>query len=293
MERGLSGGPQHEVPDGPLCWTRTVLRMQRTETLVTRGSEEVPPLSLKTLLPIEERLFEAEYFGGRLRFLATPEFGYELNAFVSAARNVTFILQKEMNRVPGFQTWWSGCQERMRQDDAMKFFKELRNRSQKKGGIRLVGGPRRLADDRLLWSYRFIQNESAVPESLAHRDVVDCCFEHLAKIATCVLEFDKKFHYHSCYRHAISEEGLEALGIDVPDVLGFIGYGHIARVPSGLSRDKELEVLRRQVDGVDFQGIERLAAYRPIKGMDCGTPSDALSEALLHGLVERLGGLQE
>ena len=267
--------------------------MQRSEKLVTRDLEEVPPLSLTTLLPVEERLFEAEYFGGRLRFLATPEFRYELHAFVSAARNVTFVLQKEMNRVPGFQTWWSGCQERMRQDDAMKFFKELRNRSQKKGDILFVGGSRRLADDKCLWSYRFIQNESRVPDSLVHRDVVDCCFEHLAKIATYVLEFDKEFHYHSCYRHAISEEGLGALGLHVPDVLGFFGYGPISRVPSGLSRDKELDVLRRQVDGVDFQGIERLAAYRPIEGMDCGTPSDALSEALLHGLVERFGGLQE
>lgn len=250
-------------------------------------------MSLTTLLPVEERLFEAEYFGGRLRFLATPEFRYELHAFLSAARNVTFVLQKEMKRVPRYNIWWSGCQDMMRQDDAMRFFVELRNRSQKKGHVLFVGGSRRLADGRHLWSYQFVENESSVPDSLIHRDVVDCCFEHLAKLATLVLEFDKEFHFHSCYRHAISGKGLKALSIDVPDVLEFFGYGPISGVPSGLSRDKTLGVLRGQVDGVDFQEIERLAAYRPIEDVEYGTPSDALSEALLHGLVERLGGSQE
>ncbi len=250
-------------------------------------------MSLKTLLPVEERLFEAEYFVDRLRFLPTPEFRYELHAFLSAARNVTFVLQKEMKHVPGFEAWWRECQEAMGQDDAMKFFVELRNRSQKKGDVRFVGGSRRLDDGRHLWSYRFVQNESRVPDSLVHRDVVDCCFEHLAKIATFVLEFDKEFHYHSCYRHAISVEGMKALGIGVADVLEFLGYGPISGSPSGLSRNKELEVLRRQVDGVDFERIERLAGYRQVEAVEHGTRSDALNEALLHRLVERLAGAQE
>ena len=52
--------------------------------------------SLNSLIPVEEKLLEADYFACRLSSLCDDAFRYELNAFLSAARSVTFLLQKEM-----------------------------------------------------------------------------------------------------------------------------------------------------------------------------------------------------
>lgn len=95
---------------------------------------------LTSLLLVEERLLEADYFARRLcRQADSDRFGYELNAFLSAARSVTFLLQKEMAKVPGFASWWAEQQDRLRSDRAARFFVDLRNFSQKAGRISLVG----------------------------------------------------------------------------------------------------------------------------------------------------------
>ena len=51
-------------------------------------------LRLTSLLLVEERLLEANYFASRLgrRMLNTEHFKYELNAFLSASRSVAYLL---------------------------------------------------------------------------------------------------------------------------------------------------------------------------------------------------------
>ena len=62
----------------------------------------VSKLRLTSLLLVEERLLEADYFARRLgRQADHSRFGYELNAFLAAARSVTFLMQKEMTKVRG------------------------------------------------------------------------------------------------------------------------------------------------------------------------------------------------
>lgn len=98
-------------------------------------------LRLTSLLLVEERLLEAKYFARRLtKQCEMDRFGYELNAFLAAARSVTFLLQKEMARVPGFAEWWDGQRQLLSSDPAAVFFLKLRNFSQKEGRISLVGG---------------------------------------------------------------------------------------------------------------------------------------------------------
>ena len=110
---------------------------------------------LNSLLLVEERLLEAEYFVGRLRWLCADNFRYEFNAFLSAARSVTFLLQKEMKKVIGFEQWWEDRRKEMNEDSAMKFFRDLRNFSQKAGAISMVGTMSRDCRGRSFWSYRF------------------------------------------------------------------------------------------------------------------------------------------
>jgi hypothetical protein len=95
---------------------------------------------LRSLLLVEERLSEANYFARRLRSQRGEKLQYELNAFLSAARSVTWLIQKEMVHVPGFSEWWSERQKEMAADPAMRFFLALRNYSQKEGRISIVGG---------------------------------------------------------------------------------------------------------------------------------------------------------
>jgi hypothetical protein len=54
-------------------------------------------------------------------------FGFNLSAFVTAARSVTFLMQKEFQHVAGFEDWYTNKQtELMQSDNEFKFFNELR-----------------------------------------------------------------------------------------------------------------------------------------------------------------------
>jgi hypothetical protein len=54
-------------------------------------------------------------------------FKYNLSAFLSAARSVTFIMQKEFDKVPGFAKWYSIQQDKMRADEKMKILDAKRD----------------------------------------------------------------------------------------------------------------------------------------------------------------------
>lgn len=243
---------------------------------------------LNSFLWVEERLLEAEYFADRLRWLGVNEFGYEFNAFLSAARSVTFLLQKEMNEVIGFDVWWDARRKEMSQDPAMKFFLELRNFSQKQGRTSMVGTACRDDSGRSFWSYRFAGNNSPVPTQLLQRDVVDCCREHLSKLATIILTCADAFPFHSCPRRAVTPEGLKTLKLelsDIEEILGFPkGYTDVAGIP----QEEIFRILQRHFDGVDFEAIRRIARYTPEQDTTSTTPSDRLSNELAQILVNSI-----
>src|ERR1700733_14353832 len=97
-------------------------------------------------------------------------FGYNLNAFLSAARSVTFLLQKEYSKIDGFAEWWALERTTLAADPAARFFLELRNYSQKEGRISLVGTGAARVGGRSSWSYRFAGTIKAVPPVLLNRD---------------------------------------------------------------------------------------------------------------------------
>lgn len=151
---------------------------------------------LSSLLLVEERLLEANYFARRLARIRreSATFGYELNAFLSAARSVTFLLQKEMVHVSGFPEWWARWRGQLGADPAARFFLELRNFSQKEGRASVVGTGGKRGK---LWSYRFAGNHEPVPPELLHREVSDCCREHVGKLANIILDCIRVFPYLS------------------------------------------------------------------------------------------------
>jgi hypothetical protein len=54
-------------------------------------------------------------------------FKYNLSAFLSAARSVTFVMQTEFNDVSEFLEWYKEKQSQMSEDRLMRFMKEKRN----------------------------------------------------------------------------------------------------------------------------------------------------------------------
>lgn len=236
-----------------------------------------------SLLRIEERLSEAAYFCDLMERERHEAFDYVLNAYTSSARSVTFLLQKEMLRVPSFDVWWRSRQDEMRKDRAARFFLFLRNYSQKEGRISLVGSYDR---KRGQMAYRFAGNDDAVPPELLHRDVVDCCREHLAKLARLVMAFSEAFPFHCCPARALTPAGIAALGISVEDVARAAGYPEewFACAPGG-DIEAVLRFMQREVDPVDFGFIQQLANYSP---MPAASLSDDLGDKLARLLVERL-----
>jgi hypothetical protein len=211
---------------------------------------------------------EAEYFA-RLMF-DSPDptiLGYELNAFLSSARSVTFLLQKEFAAVNGFEAWWVADRSKLGADTAARFFLELRNFSQKEGSVSIVG----TSDESRKWRYMFAGTAEPVPAVLLNRDVADCCLEHLAKLAQSILRVTEAFPYHSCLSLALTPAGIAALGLDLDAIEAALSIPAAASaIRPQRSIDDLTRLYRRFVDAVDFDEIRRIANYNPTPPMQCG-----------------------
>lgn len=249
-----------------------------------RNSKGITRLS--SLLLVEERLVEAAYFLKRMVRERGEPFGYNLNAFLAAARSVTFLLQKEYSKIDGFAEWWALEQTTLAADPAARFFLELRNYSQKEGRISLVGTGAARVGGRSSWSYRFAGTTKAVPPVLFNRDVVDCGREHLAKLAQIVLRFGDRFPFHSCPSRALTPEGVKILQIDLDDFDATLGYPRgWTKLATGDDQSERIRCLAALVDPVDFATIRRIARLKTRRK----TTSDrSLGECLAESMVRTL-----
>ncbi|WLA73825.1 hypothetical protein [Bradyrhizobium diazoefficiens] len=201
-----------------------------------------------------ERLLEAEHFVTRLVLAQHLEFKFELNAFLSAARSMTWVMQKAMARTQGFQEWYQEQQSRMAKDDAMRFFLQLRNISQKEGPVSYIGGSLPGGG----WSYRFVG--ASVPSALIGKDISAACGDHLVKLATVLSDCADAFPFHSCPAAALTEEGVLALGISFADIEGALGLPAGWTAVAGIPPREKLRLLAREVDPLNRQEIARLVA---------------------------------
>jgi hypothetical protein len=75
-----------------------------------------------------EKLYEAKYFLKCMKDKQSDRdaFKYNLSAFLSAARSVTLIMQKEFDKVVGFKDWYVDKQHHMESDNTMKLLNNKR-----------------------------------------------------------------------------------------------------------------------------------------------------------------------
>lgn len=76
-----------------------------------------------------QKFKEAAYFLGKCaeHYHVPSEFQFNLNAFIQALRNTTFMLQSEPNKPEGFESWYASKQAEMRQSDLLRRFVQARN----------------------------------------------------------------------------------------------------------------------------------------------------------------------
>lgn len=98
-----------------------------------------------------DKLDEARYFLERMEetqgrdYSVTQRkrdaFKYDLVAFLSATRSITFLMQKEFKKAINgsidFETWYSTHQSQMKNDITMRFLLEQRNIAIHQGSVRL------------------------------------------------------------------------------------------------------------------------------------------------------------
>jgi hypothetical protein len=65
-------------------------------------------------------------------------FRRSLNSAIQELRNVSFLVQKEKDSLPGFDTWYTEWQNEARQDPVMRWIVESRNRIVKQGDLDLL-----------------------------------------------------------------------------------------------------------------------------------------------------------
>lgn len=223
----------------------------------TQDTDEKKMLT-HSLLHVEENLLAAEYFVRRLSRSRGHSHGFELNAFLSAARSVTFLIEKEMSKVPGFTVWWDARRSEMREVQAMRFFLDMGNYSQKGGRVAIFGQaskPRR-------WSHWFASGTILVPECLREVEITDACRMHLAKLARLTLQIADAFPAWSCPHRALTPEGIRTLSLDLDELDSELGYERGLSGIDGIGLEGRLLFLRQHFDSVDFDEIRRLSKLR-------------------------------
>ncbi len=75
---------------------------------------------------------EASYFLSMMKQTFNDDsnvFIYNLNAFLSAARSITFFMQKHYSKKDGFKNWYDVQQKKMTNDSDLGFLTKARNES--------------------------------------------------------------------------------------------------------------------------------------------------------------------
>lgn len=87
-----------------------------------------------------QRLEEARFFLGELEshYHDITIFRHFLNAFITSARSVLWIMRAEYNGVNGWEEWYQSKQPSPQEQALMKKTREARNRSQKQSPLKPV-----------------------------------------------------------------------------------------------------------------------------------------------------------
>jgi len=194
---------------------------------------------------VDEKVAETEFF---LRKMAEAnadgrEFRWCHSAYLSAARTVTFALQR-MKTLPGFDAWYEPHQEKLRRDPVARLLKEARD-SHVHGGTHPVGGA---MIDGGQATYDFDRN--LLPGSTAHaQDVLSACIENFVLLLQIVHDFYcSPFGPEVDPQQYYTREHFEKLGKDIEQAEGEVhGWVMQSYIDDGMDEDDRWYELRGRV----------------------------------------------
>src|SRR5690349_13674670 len=97
---------------------------------------ELPPA---TLGPAFTRLEDShrQWHQAEDEYFDPSGFRIALNGCIQTLRSVTFVLQKQKNKIDGFETWYQDWQKKLNADEVLKWSVQARNRIVKEGDLEL------------------------------------------------------------------------------------------------------------------------------------------------------------
>ena len=104
------------------------------------GDEDVAHSGQRGRCPIpstHDKLLEAHWFLHEMAdyYHRPDQFRYMFSAFLQAARNITWVMQKELSRTDGFREWYAEKQSAMAENAALRTLNQLRVKTTKKEAL--------------------------------------------------------------------------------------------------------------------------------------------------------------
>jgi len=171
---------------------------------------------------VDEKLAEADFFcdlvakGGSDLFRVR----YYFSAYVGAARSVTFALQASIKDADGFEPWYRGWQEQLRNDNLARFFHACRTDTQHIGINPVMGA----------YSYNnsagcvFGEPELGRYAWLPETDVATACRLHMRMLCEVIRDCYQEFGLLIDPDQIYTPEGLVAKGWTLEDVEEQLGF---------------------------------------------------------------------
>ena len=189
---------------------------------------------------VEQKVRESEFFlkkmveSGQQWF----EFSCYLTAFLSAARSITFALQR-FNHINGFREWYESKQETLKKDTLAKFFIEIRNDNVHGGSVPISGAI--FFHDKAVYRFRDTDN-------LEQEDVVTNCRIQFVKLLEIVYDCYVKFGIHIDPQQYFTKENFETKGLDIDDAeISIWGWVMTSYIEEGMDEDDRWYELRSKV----------------------------------------------
>ncbi len=182
---------------------------------------------------VEEKLLETHFFLTALQKtrVHSSESRFYFSAFASAARSVTFTLQYCMHGVDGFDEWYSGAREKLKANPLAKYFVEIRNDSQKKGGNPLNKVTREHLRQHLADQLRGSSTSHVLIMPALHDDASTILADasvisskHFKSLVSLIFESYSTFKTSVDPRWYFTKEHFESKGLSLEDALEELGY---------------------------------------------------------------------
>ncbi|WP_061332635.1 hypothetical protein [Marinobacter excellens] len=191
---------------------------------------------------VEEKVLESEFFLGKMVESARnwSEFRFYISAYLSAARSITFALQR-LKDIPGLDAWYQSHRKALSKNPIARFLLGARNNNVHGGGIPIASA----AYSQNGAVYRFSEHDNRNPD-----DVLACCRLHFIELLKVVLDCYFKLGVHIDAQQYFTREHFDSMGLSIDDAeVEIWGWVMTSYIEEGLNKDERWYELRGQVSG--------------------------------------------